>query len=246
MACKTAGLSALVLEGNSGEGKTGTIRDILLKKGYQELDCYSDALPQQDKFFYSLPVTLSLARKKELLLKAFDLGGCVIINNIAACSQLESLINDLFMGVGPGNRPAQKGGFFAFATNPTQSQTIFTLSNAVRRRIINCTITPYSAEELIMILIQRGLKPATAKYYVHQFELAKKEALDKDLKPQPTLDTFWRVIDKVLTEQKNNLCFVGSDFIRMHTRGKHSLEENEQPQSKRRRHSDDAALGRMP
>ena len=93
------GLGGIVIEGDPGIGKSELVIAHLRAHQYEEVHLHDKTVP--DKAFYRLPISMSIEKKTEMLVKAFHEGAVVIIDEINAAPMMEQLLNDLLMGKGP-------------------------------------------------------------------------------------------------------------------------------------------------
>jgi hypothetical protein len=97
---KYGGLGGIIIEGEPGIGKSEFVINHLVAHGYEEVNLEkSEYIP--DKPFYRMPASLPLSEKKNLLLKAFDQGAIVIMDEINSSPMMERFLNDLLMGKRP-------------------------------------------------------------------------------------------------------------------------------------------------
>lgn len=124
--------SAILLEGPSGKGKSRMACELFAALGYRQfktpqelLDCKEEKL---DQYFIEINLTKELVADPAWLIKAFDRGCKVILNE--SNSQISfPLLNDLSTGITPNNKPATHPGFFLIATqNPAEDGGRFALS----------------------------------------------------------------------------------------------------------------------
>jgi len=115
---KYGGLGGIIIEGSSGIGKSAMVIKLLISQGYiEQHDLIKPASTEQ--IFYRIPVSMALDEKETLLLKAFDEGAIVIIDEINSSVTMERLLNSLLMGKKPDGSPPHKPGFMVIGTqNP--------------------------------------------------------------------------------------------------------------------------------
>ena len=102
--------------------------------------------------------------KRKLLLKAFDEGSVVIIDEINSSPMMERLLNDLLMGKTPEGKEPNNPGFMVIGTqNPVTMAGRRAPSTALKRRLITTVLPDYPEEELIEVLVHKGLSPVHAK-----------------------------------------------------------------------------------
>ncbi|MCF6766708.1 AAA family ATPase, partial [Thiotrichales bacterium 19S3-7] len=147
-----SGLGGMVLEGEPGIGKSEIVIKTMLENGLKE-----------GKDFYKLPISMPLAEKQKLLLKAFNEGAIVMIDEINSAPMLEELLNALLMGKNLQGERAENPGFMVIGTqNPASLSGRRVASQALERRLIKVDLPPYTATEMQMILKASGFKEAEA------------------------------------------------------------------------------------
>ena len=115
--------------------------------------------PSEDEknIFYRIPVSMNIREKEALLLKAFDEGAVVIIDEINSSPLMENLLNALTMGRTPsGNRPKQPGFMIIGTQNPVTMAGRRAPSPALARRLTTINVPDYTTDELNQILIHKG------------------------------------------------------------------------------------------
>src|SRR5690606_16939548 len=86
-----------IFQGDPGVGKSELIIHTLIQHGFQEIH-NSEHQEVPGRGFYRIPASLNLEEKEKLLLKAFDQGSLVIIDEINSSPLMEQLLNSLLMG----------------------------------------------------------------------------------------------------------------------------------------------------
>ncbi len=181
-----AGLGGLIIEGEPGIGKSELMIEVLQAEGYMKQDpliagCH--AL----KPFYHMPVTLGFYDKKALLIKAFNEGAVVLVDEINASPMMERVLNSLLMGRHPDTalRP-QKPGFLLIGTqNPSNLSGRAATSTALARRMTTLKLPEYTAEEMCEILVDRGILHVDASQMVEVYLERRRYAHVNQLKPGP-------------------------------------------------------------
>lgn len=142
------GLGGLVLEGESGCGKTSLILQALQAHGFRE--SHSDTM----YCYIKIPASTSLDKKRQLLFKAFDDGALVVMDEINSSPMIEADLNALLMGLHPvtHERPLKPGFFLIGTQNPIHFAGRKSTSSALKRRLVTLNIPEYSKEELMKIL----------------------------------------------------------------------------------------------
>lgn len=136
-------------------------------------------------------------KKKELLLKAFHEGAIVIIDEINSSSMMERFLNDLLMGKTPEGKRPDKPGFMIFATqNPVTMAGRRVTSKALARRMITTVLPPYTANEMVDILVDRRVEKKSAELLVNIYINKLKEANQGNLTPAPNFRDLLRVADQ--------------------------------------------------
>ena len=195
------GLGGIILEGEPGVGKTELVLNTLIEHGFHEVH-HLDAPLTTDKPFYRMPVSLSISEKKALLLKAFDEGAVVVIDEINSSPMMEQFLNDLLMGIHPETKERpKKPGFFIIGTqNPITMGGRRAPSTALSRRMITVEVTPYSTAEMHQILVWKGLSEEDTTLLVRAFNKQEQFARHNKLKPAPTFRDLLMVADEILRQ----------------------------------------------
>lgn len=170
---RLGGLGGVIIEGEAGLGKSELAISVLRSQGIRKA-CL-ETKPAEEKhedntnYFYLLPVSASLQEKKKLLKQAFHEGAIVVIDEINTAAMMERELNELLMEKCEGEA-AKKPGFLIIGTqNPPTYAGRVIASKALQRRLNKVTINEYSSEELITILIKKGLKSETATDMVKEY-----------------------------------------------------------------------------
>ena len=195
---KFGGLGCIFIEENeAGLDKTELAISFLRDRGYKHVSMTDDDIPE--KAFYVMPVSMPPDQKRELLLKAFHQGAKVVIDEINSSPMMERLLNDLLMGKDPDGKRPDKPGFMVVGTqNPVTLGGRREVSKALARRSIKDSLPVYTTEELIQILIHRGIQQADAQLFVELYEMKRKQALSENLKPVPTFNDLLRKTDEYI------------------------------------------------
>lgn len=197
---KHGGLGGFIVEGEPGLGKSHLVKDRLMAYGLKEGTL--DLEKPQDNVYYHIPVNTPLELKKALIIKAFNEGNPVIIDEINSSSMMERLLNNLLMGRGPDNQWAKKSGFFIIGTqNPLSMAGRHAPSDAQSRRVIKYLFHLYTADEMQMILEEKGIDTIEAKAMVDAFLLRREEALAFDLRPIPCFRDLTNLVEARLLEE---------------------------------------------
>ncbi|MDP1602914.1 MAG: AAA family ATPase [Legionella sp.] len=181
------GLGGLILEGEPGVGKTELVRHCVNKLNVP---------------FYTLPVSMRLADKVKLLLKAFDEGGIVLIDEINSSPMLERLLNDLLMGKSPeGARPSKPGFMIIGTQNPVTMAGRQKPAVALARRFLTVNVPNYTISEMHLILNSKGLAADVTEKLVGAYSKQKKIAERSGFKPIPTFRDLLRAAQNILDTQ---------------------------------------------
>lgn len=191
---KYAGLGGMIFEGEPGVGKSHFVVDTLISQGFKEAhwkpsDAELKTEPTKEapqKIFYIMPVSMQLAEKKKLLLKAFDEGAVVLIDEINSSPMMEDLLNDLLMGIHGDKRPTHPGFMVIGTQNPISMEGRLAASTALERRFFKTIFTPYEPSEMEEILQNKGLNLENAKTIVEEFRITRKFAIENNKHPMPT------------------------------------------------------------
>jgi hypothetical protein len=193
------GLGGMIIEGFSGIGKSELVTASLQSLGYKETNGKSE----DNKLFYRLPASMQYNDKVNLLLKAFNEGAVVVIDEINSAPMMERLLNSLLMGKDlEGNRP-NKSGFMIIGTqNPVSMDGRRKASTALSRRLINIQLPEYPLQEIIWILEKKGISEENAILMAKTFQQQVENARFKHLKPIPTFRDLIKLADKELADEK--------------------------------------------
>ena len=160
------GLGGMIIEGEPGIGKSELVIKTLVSQGFTQGHIEHVA---SGKVFYKLPVSMSTKDKETLLLKAFDEGAVVIVDEINSAPMMERLLNELLMGRTPDGKLPKKAGFTLIGTqNPMSMGGRQAQSTALSRRLQTLILPDLTTAEKVMILCHKGLRIGQA------YELAKK------------------------------------------------------------------------
>ncbi|MBN9287981.1 MAG: hypothetical protein BGO43_00545 [Gammaproteobacteria bacterium 39-13] len=212
------GLSGMVIEGEPGNGKSHFVLDMMVHHGFREIHPHNKQAVSGD-IFYRLPLAMSPKEKQRLLLKAFNEGAVVIIDEINSCPMMEKLMNSLLMGRDlEGNRPLVPGFKIIGTQNPITYAGRKPISLALKRRLMHCKFVDYPAHELIDILIEKGLHQKVAKKWVLEFIRAREYATKHQLKPVPNFRDLMKFVNRFLNRKKRMRKVEGEFAKRYHKR----------------------------
>lgn len=205
---KYGGLGGIVIEGDPGIGKSELVVSHLKAHGYNEVQLSTENV--SDKAFYIMPVSMSFEEKKKLLLKAFDEGAVVIIDEINSSPMMERLLNDLLMGKNPekmfdeDKRPKHPGFMIIGTQNPVTMEGRFASSNALSRRLMSISLPPYHTYEMEKILVTRGVNHIVASRMVEAYQKSLNKAKAGYLTPEPTFRDLLSAADNWIKKRKGS------------------------------------------
>lgn len=166
------GLGGVILEGAPGIGKTELVTQLLRANGLNEGKA-NQPYDTSKAIFYRLHV----AEKKALLLKAFNEGAIVVIDEINSGPTMERLLNDLLMGKTPDGKAPLKPGFMVIGTqNPVTMAGRGQRSEALKRRMQTLCIPDYTPSEMIDILKRKGVSYAHRQNMVKEYQQWQKKS----------------------------------------------------------------------
>ena len=183
-----------------------------------------------DKPYYLMPVSMSVDEKEKLLLKAFDEGAVVVIDEINASPMMERLLNDLLMGQRPKRNDGSmvpvdtKPGFMIIGTqNPITMSGRRAASTAFKRRMITTTVPDYTPEEMGHILHCKGVPRHEADKMVQIYQRKRAFATLHHLSPVPNFRQLERMADAFVASgikaiylpQKDELLAVNGELLEM-------------------------------
>ncbi len=147
---RSGGLGGVILEGAPGQGKSEMVLALLHTRGY--------ATRNLQKRYYHLPASMSATTKEELLLRAFNEGAVVVIDEINCFPINERLLNALLMGITLDGQKAAYPGFMIIGTqNPITLAGRNQFSNAIYRRLLKIELPNYSHDEMLEIIAHKGM-----------------------------------------------------------------------------------------
>lgn len=191
------GLGGFILEGKPGIGKSEIVLHTLIAMGYEKQDFL---FPKKlEKPFYHMPVGMSIEDKTTLLIQAFDTGAVVVIDEINSSPMMEQLLNALLMGKTPDGKMPTIPGFMIIGTqNPISMAGRRAASTAMARRTSTLELPPYPRDEILAILISKGLKKEDGDKILSAYETQQAFAKSHCLKPEPSFRDLMRLV-KYLT-----------------------------------------------
>ncbi len=165
---EAVGLNGILLEGDSGTGKSELIGAILASKEIAETKLDEERSDDKQKF-YKIDAALPLEQKKQIIVKAFENGDIVWIDEINSCIDdgLEKILNAALTGDHPeGKKDAPKPGFMLISSfNSAGLEGRSIISPALRHRTILPkvkSLKEYSDQDLTKI-INHWLSQKTAE-----------------------------------------------------------------------------------
>ncbi|MDF1827456.1 MAG: AAA family ATPase [Legionellaceae bacterium] len=191
---KSGGLGGIIIEGAPGIGKSELVIHELISRGYTEEHDFTNPSTAEDPF-YRMPVSMPLQEKEALLIKAFDEGAVVIIDEMNSSPMMERLLNDLLMGKNPRAIEGRvaKPGFMVIGTqNPVSMAGRRVASTALQRRMMTTELPEYHPDEIKTILLAKGVPNQEAEGMVEAYESNRAYAIKNNLSPVPN---FRHVID---------------------------------------------------
>jgi len=208
------GLGGIYLEGEPGVGKSELAKAFLRHHGFKEGKADKN-YSLDDKIYYLIPATLPKKQRKALLLKAFDEGAWVICDEANSITGKEKLVNDLLMGIHKGERPKRAGFKMIETGNPIYFSGRKKQSTALEHRQMKVVFPSYPRDEMIAILVHKGLSSITATTLVDDYEAVVKHAEQQYLEPKPTFRDLLRVARSTLTKKHNDPILRESSSIKV-------------------------------
>ena len=187
-AIQYGGLGGVILEGEPGIGKSELLLHVLTRAGYHQQTIHEQELLLADKkIFYMMPVSMAPLEKRALLLKAFEEGAIVVVDEINSSPMMEEWLNALLMGRHPEShcRPLNPGFMIIGTQNPASMAGRCVSSTAMQRRMTTIKVPEYTAEEMISILTRQGVSDVIAMPMVMAYEERRDFALGHFLTPAP-------------------------------------------------------------
>jgi hypothetical protein len=201
------GLGGIIIEGAPGIGKSELVIAALIERGYEEQHNLSQPTRSENPF-YRMPVSMPLIEKEALLIKAFNEGAVVMIDEINSSPMMERLLNDLLMGKNPKRIEGitEKPGFMVIGTqNPVTMAGRRAASTALLRRLISTQLPEYTRDEIKIILVAKGIESNEADSMIEAYEETRAFAIANRRSPVPNFRDLIRLADdhlKSLTLEK--------------------------------------------
>lgn len=189
------GLGGIIIEGESGIGKSELVTTLLTQCGYEETH-YSASINLDGNRFYRLSVDMDMSQKIKLLHQAFHEGSVVLIDEINSSPMMERLLNSLLMGKTlKGQRPTRPGFMIIGTQNPITLAGRRAPSNALARRLMTVTLPHYPRDEMIAIIAPKvGYKHAITLITAYEEKRAYAQA--NHLNPIPTFRDVIKIADE--------------------------------------------------
>jgi hypothetical protein len=133
------GLGGIIIEGDPGTGKSEHVIAQLLANNLQGS-------------FYHIPISMAFSEKKELLIKAFNEGAIVIIDEINSSPAMEKFFNDALSGKLEGMESPRPGFLLIGTQNPASMGARRELSEAMQRRLMHIAVDHFPHDEMVEVL----------------------------------------------------------------------------------------------
>ena len=200
---KGGGLGGIIIEGEPGIGKSELVVAALRAHNYTEEHDFKNPSTAANPF-YRMPVSMPLSEKEDLLIKAFNEGAVVMIDEMNSSPMMERLLNDLLMGKNPrntGDTPAKPGFMVIGTQNPVTMAGRRVASTALQRRVITTVLPEYTPDELKTILLAKGVKAVEVDSMVEVYETNRAFAIKNGLSPVPNFRNLIELADNHLKAQ---------------------------------------------
>ena len=136
---QACGLNAVLLNGDSGTGKSVLIKAVLKNEGLSEIKYESEASSQNARSYYKISANLPLQEKKKIITKAFEEGNVVWIDELNSCIDdgLEKILNAVLTGEHPEGKSGKPGFMLISSINSaTELEGRSMISPALRHRTL--------------------------------------------------------------------------------------------------------------
>ncbi len=195
------GLGGLIIEGEPGIGKSELVIHTLMAAGYTQANITTKNL-LSDNVFYRMPVSMELDAKMALLMKAFQEGALVIVDEINSSPMMERLLNHLLMGKSPdGSRPEKPGFMIVGTQNPVTMSGRGLASKAWMHRVTTVFLAQYPDDEIMDTLQHIGVEKNDALEMLQAYNTQRQLAEKENLTPLPTFRDLLR-----LAKQRLKVC----------------------------------------
>jgi hypothetical protein len=153
-----------MIKGVSGIGKSALVVDVLERYGYvssEDMDDHDEADSETEArpHYYKIEASMPLALKYKIIVRAFEEGALVVIDEADACSDdgLEPILNSVLTGRHPETgRPAARSGFGLVGTvNGAALEGRSVLSPALYQRARTQILERPTESEVAQILARK-------------------------------------------------------------------------------------------
>lgn len=214
-----AGLGGVLIEGDPGDGKSHFAEAYLKSKGFQKVALYNLKSEQREKIYCVISPSLSITAIKGYLVDALHAGAMIVFNEINSCSLPEALLNNLLMGLDEEGNVARKPGCKVIATaNPIYYEGRRATSVALKRRMMSCYFSPYTSDEMRIILSIRFNKVplSVINRLIEDYMLARTYAITHKLNPKPSFRRILTVCEeyhlKIAAQETDNMDDLWNDI----------------------------------
>jgi len=116
---EACGLNGVLLNGDSGTGKSVLIKSVLESEGLEEIKSDSQVSAAFKRGYYKISASLPLEDKKKIITKAFEEGNVVWIDELNSCLEggLEKLLNAVLTGEHPDGKEGGSGFMLVASVN---------------------------------------------------------------------------------------------------------------------------------
>lgn len=187
-----SGLKRVIIESDSGLGKSRWLRDMLkwLKIPYHDL-----------------PASMYSNERRCILLNAFDQGELVIMDEINSISSMEEFMNSLLDGKHPdeqGRKPHHSGFRIIGTQNSASLAGRSLVSPALLNRTLTIHLQPYTFDEMVSILDYMGLSPETCYDMVAAYEHNVDKARRENLHPVPVFRNLIDLASSIISAERTH------------------------------------------
>lgn len=200
------GLNCFIIEGEPGQGKSELLVALLSALGLREAprDATQEVIACGN-YWYRVSPCMSYPVLREIVLRAFDAGAVVVIDEMNSMPSLEGLLNGLLEGYHPDeqNRLPKHPGFKVIGTqNPATSAGRRMDSLALANRTLKRTVLAYTPAEMKQLLAEKysGLNPTAQDELVSAFNSNVGLARLRNLTPPPSFRDLLRLAETVERE----------------------------------------------